>query len=119
MCMISDREPCEVWNEYERKARKPHVCDSCWATIAPGTFYLVHFNVFEGRANAEKMCLACRDDRAAFAKEHEGMLMEPSQFRNDLYECIGEGDDDERWKPMLVRIDATMKAAKATPTEES
>lgn len=103
MCFV-DLDPCEVWRETERKARKPHRCSCCKAAINPGQLYLVHFNVFEGTVTNEKMCLPCRDDRKEFADGHGGTLCSPGSLVQMVGECIGEGDDDDRWRNLLKRI---------------
>ena len=106
MCYI-DLEPCEVWEERERKARKEHRCSCCHGAILAGQVYLVHFSVFEGTATSGKMCTACRDDRATFAADHDGTLCTPSYFPQMLRECIGEFFDEAdaaHWKAMLGRI---------------
>jgi hypothetical protein len=107
MCFI-DLDPCEVWDERERKARKEHKCGACGKTIRVGETYLTHFSVFEGNANSEKMCFPCRDDRKQFADAHDGTLMTPSFLRQMVAECISEGDEESerQWKPLLDRIDS-------------
>ena len=109
MCMI-DLEPCELWVENERKARKHHKCDSCQGAILVGERYICHFNKFDGNITYAKMCLACRDDRKLFADAHDGTLMDPGHFSEMVQECIGEDKDSEAmWKPMLERIEARAK----------
>ncbi len=107
MCFV-DLEPCEVWRETERKARKPHRCSCCRGTIPAGDEYLVHFSVFQGDATSEKMCLPCRDDRKAFADAHEGTLCTPSFLREMVAECVSEDEDGDgaKWAAMLARIKA-------------
>lgn len=107
MCYV-DLEPCEVWDERERKACKSHKCNCCGGAIRPGEMYLVHFSVFEGLPNSEKMCGPCRDDRKEFADAHDGTLCQPHHLWEMVSGCIGEGfdeGDDEKWKAMLARID--------------
>ncbi len=105
MCFI-DLEPCKVFDEHHRKARKPHECSCCYGTIKAGDRYLVHFSVFDGSANANKMCAACEADRSEFAAAHDGMMCVPHDLQLHLRACIGEGDDDEQWKAMLKRIES-------------
>lgn len=111
MCMVGDLEPCEVWDERERKARKAHTCSCCYGQIRAGEVYVVHFSVFEGQANSEKMCKPCHAARAEFAKAHDGSLCSPSYFGRMLMECIGEnGEDDDpenkRWVELRDEMDA-------------
>lgn len=113
MCFV-DLDPCELWTEYERKARKPHKCACCYGTIKAGEFYLVHFSVFEGSPTSEKMCLPCKADRAEFAAAHGGMMHTPSWVETGVRNCIGEGDNDEQWRALLDRILARRAGGPAT-----
>jgi hypothetical protein len=113
MCYI-DLDPCTVWRESERKARKAHRCSCCCRTIEVGEKYIVHFSIFEGDKLSNKCCYECNGDRMTFATAHEGNLPTPDFFPQMLAECISEGDDDEddpaaRWQPMLDRIEASRK----------
>jgi hypothetical protein len=113
MCYI-DLDPCEVWSERTRKARKEHRCSSCCRTIAVGETYIVHFSIFEGDRLSNKCCMECDRDRDTFATAHEGNLPTPDFFPQMLADCISEGDDDEddpatNWQPMLDRIEASRK----------
>jgi hypothetical protein len=106
MCYV-DLEPCKVWQERDRTARKRHRCDGCRGPILPGETYTAHFSVFEGRALSEKMCGGCDADRSEFAVAHEGMLCTPGDLRNMIRECMGESEDDDerkKWQAMLDRI---------------
>ncbi len=126
MCTIEVHGYCKVWEETRRKARKSHVCDSCYGPINKGDIYLRHFNVFEGTATSEKCCIACADDREIFYKAHGGVMFQPSMFQHSIYECIGEdaeyGEDDElipsEWQPMLDRLIARKESTHA-PQDES
>lgn len=104
MCYI-DLEPCEVWNEAARKARKEHKCACCERTIRKGETYLVHFSVFEGDATSEKMCDECDTDRVTFGDNHGGVRGSPGYFKVMLADCIAE-DGEERWKEMMDSIKA-------------
>lgn len=105
MCVI-DLEPCEVWSEKERTARKAHSCSCCGSAIHPGQRYLDHFSVYDGSATLQKACLPCRDDRKEFADEHDGMICNPGYFMEMLGDCITdeEPESDAKWSPMLDRI---------------
>ena len=105
MCFI-DLDPCEVWVERDRKARKEHVCHGCKRTIRVGETYLSHFDVFEGQPTSQKCCRECAADREEFAKEHDGMMGTPSRLLADLHDCLGEGDNDAAWQAMIARIKA-------------
>jgi hypothetical protein len=104
MCDI-DFDPCDVWRETRRKARKQHTCDCCGGTILPGTHYVSHFSLFEGDTTSEKICAACDADRDVFGKEH-GTYPCPSYFPEVLTECIADGDEESEkvWKPMLAAL---------------
>lgn len=108
MCVIDLKGQCEVWNEVERTARKPHRCSCCQAEILPGHRYCSHFSKFEGDVTAEKMCGACQEARGAFAHAHDSALPCPSYFLTLLEECIADGDEESerQWTPMLAAIRA-------------
>jgi hypothetical protein len=105
-------EPCELWEEAKRKARKHHLCDCCWASIKPGETYTTHFSKHDGDVTSEKICTACVNDRVAFAKEHGDMTPTPSYFPTLLSNCVAEDDDSrEVWQPILDRIRLSRTAA--------
>lgn len=103
MCFV-DLDPCEVWQETNRKARKEHKCSCCCRTIKVGEQYLVHFSVFEGNSLSDKCCDQCEGDRAEFALVHDGVLCTPHALPDMVRSCIGEGGDDTAWEAMLARI---------------
>jgi hypothetical protein len=110
MCVI-DLEPCAVWRETRRKARKEHRCSCCLRTIRAGEGYLAHFSVYDGDATSEKCCVDCERDRKAFAVAHDGMLCTPGNLAWMLVDCIGDEPETEaRWGPLLTRIEASRKA---------
>jgi hypothetical protein len=113
MCYV-DLEPCEVWEERHRKARRQHRCSCCRRAIQPGEQYLVHFSVFEGNAETQKCCAECERDRQTFADAHGGTLCQPSFLPEMLGNCIGDEPESEAdWRPMLDRIRAVQAAAEA------
>ena len=118
MCAI-DLEPCEVWRETPRMARKDHVCSCCGADIKPGSTYTDHFSIFERAASQAKLCEPCRADRDAFAEAHGGMKPHPSCFVETLEDCIQDGDDDSeaRWKPMLTNVQGRGRASERNTNE--
>ena len=105
MCDI-DLEPCEVWRETRRRARKAHRCSCCRVEIPAGEMYCDHFSVYEGDGRREKLCLVCHADRERFADAHGGMICMPDHLPDMLADCIAEGDEEseQMWKPMLDRI---------------
>ena len=105
MCVIDTDEYCTVWNETERKARKPHKCSCCRRQIRPGETYMTHFSIFEGVCIDGKCCADCEKDRQEFAAAHGGYRCDPGNFSQQVADCISEGDEDEaRWRPMERRI---------------
>lgn len=56
MCTLDNDDPCSVWREEVRTARKSNTCD---AFIPPGDDYLSHFDVYDGSATSEAMCATC------------------------------------------------------------
>jgi hypothetical protein len=107
MCYI-ELEPCGVWLETERKARKAHQCSSCKGAILPGQPYTKHFSILEpgDRPVSEKICAPCVVARSEFGDAHESGDPTPSYFPAMLVECIQEGDaeSEAKWKPMLEAI---------------
>jgi hypothetical protein len=107
MCFI-DLEPCKVWEERDRKARKEHECTECRRIIRIGEVYTVHFSVFDGNATTGKLCGDCYKDREEFAAEHDGMRCAPGWIAEMAQKCIGEGDDesDAKWRSLIARIES-------------
>jgi hypothetical protein len=105
VCYI-ELEPCEVWDETKRRARKAHRCSCCKGPIAPGEIYLVHFSVMDGEVTSEKCCARCEEARGEFRDAHESMTPTPGYFPFLLADCIAEGDEESetKWRPMLVAI---------------
>lgn len=103
MCEINIDEYPAIWDESLVRARKPHRCCCCRATIQPGEEYLRHFSVFDGAANPAKLCSVCWADRCVFNKEH-GFICHPAELYNMMYDCSAEHDEADQWAPMLERI---------------
>lgn len=59
MCRVADWDPCEVYTETWRKARKTHCCYECGYTIGAGEKYVVVFTIFEGEPGSYKVCWFC------------------------------------------------------------
>lgn len=111
MCDLYDLEPCTVWRETPRVARKRHECDGCGAVIQPRDAYVRHFDVFDGQASDEAMCSVCWFARQQFIDAH-GQGFGPSYLMEALQECIGENDDDEdEWRPVLATLKRRFRAS--------
>jgi hypothetical protein len=108
MCEL-ELEPCEVWRETYRTARKEHRCSSCGGPIRGGEKYRDHFSIFEGHRTSQRACATCAADMDAFGKEH-GTWPIPSHLAETLQECIADGDEESErvWKPMLEALRARM-----------
>jgi hypothetical protein len=59
MSFDGDCEPCEVWRETKRRARKEHKCSACKETIERTHFYIEHFSLFDGDIDTLKRCIRC------------------------------------------------------------
>lgn len=115
MCVIH-LEPCLLWHETERKARKEHKCSCCWRTIRVGEEYSVHFSVFEGVTDSEKCCGECDHDRHCFADVHENMMCVPSHLPELFRECISEEPESaDDWQPIIDRIEVNQDAYRNRP----
>lgn len=110
MCSI-DLDPCSVWRETPRVARKPHLCDGCGQEIRPGDAYLVHFDIFEGEANNERACFVCWWVRQVFADAH-GQSFAPSGLWTQLDECI-QGERDNEWRESLAVVLRRFRTSKS------
>lgn len=110
MCSI-DLEPCAVWHEEVRKARKPHECYGCGASILPGEHYTRHFHVFDGNARSEAMCSVCWLVRASFSEQH-GLQCQPGDIRNMLAECI-QGERSSPWRIHLAMLERRWRVSRS------
>lgn len=105
MCDIEYDDDYTLWREEDRRARKPHQCAECRRAIQPGALYLSHFSIHSGGRISGAICEECRDDRAAFAGEHEGITPSLGELLWMLEECIVSDDEaGARWRPMLERL---------------
>lgn len=111
MCSI-DLDPCDVWSETWRRARKDHACSCCGGAIASGERYVAHFSKFEEYIDTAKLCSPCHEAREEFANAHDAGSPQPGYFRELLTSCISDGDEesDAKWKPMLDAMDARRAA---------
>lgn len=109
MCDLYLDEAVEAYTHQHRKARKQHVCTVCRGVIKAGEKYHHTSWVFEGSASSEKECEACNADRSTFGADHDQTPL-AGDFVHYLRECIAEGDDEEKWKPMLKRIESRKAA---------
>ena len=115
MCVIETDSYAEVWEEtIIQKSRKDHKCSCCGTTIKSASSYLYHFDVFEGNASTEKMCMDCLSDRWKFTAEHGGYVPCPSSFTMMLQDCIADGDEESEkiWEPMLRKIDDRIRSSR-------
>ncbi len=113
MCDTGELDACEVFDEQERTARKPHRCDCCQGFIRTGEKYLRHFSVLDGDPTSEKICTRCVADRKDFLDEHTGgQLTGPTNFRRMLQECVVEDVHlaHNRWLPMWTQLKARREA---------
>jgi hypothetical protein len=113
MCSI-DLEPCDLWRETPRIARKPHHCSACGAAINPGDAYLDHFSLFEGETSSEAACYACWLAREEFADAH-GQKFTPSALEGMLSECYSDLPKDRAFaqeRRYAVRWAKSLRALK-------
>lgn len=121
MCSIDtgDFDPCKVWRETRRRARKAHTCSSCATQINPGDTYVRHFSVFDGYAHDCAVCALCDDARSEFRAAH-GTVLGPEYTMEMFQECVSDlswgtftleqrrrrtarlTDDDRRWRTLLA-----------------
>lgn len=104
MCSFGELDPCTVWRETARRARKPHQCDGCGIVIQSSEAYVSHFDIFDGVASSQAMCFGCWWSREAFAEAHEQNFA-PDFLWEALQECIGENNDPrDVWRPHFAAI---------------
>ena len=100
MC-YTDVEPCEVWCEKQRVARKEHRCDECRETIQKGEPYLFVSGIFGGPFT-HKECQYCQKDRQRII-EHE----------------LSEGCDRKESDPGMVQLREARHWLEWTPTRNT
>ena len=76
MCAIDDAERCDVWNEGDKKARKPHVCSECRREIAKGETYRRIDALYDGHWTTSRQCQHCRVGADWLSEECGGYLMD-------------------------------------------
>lgn len=119
---VIDAATCDTWSETPRMARKEHRCSCCRGTIAQGTPYVAHFNVYDGDASYQKMCAPCWFAREDFGQAHQQWVT-PSYLAEALHECFGEEsreyweDDDRRWRQHYAGILIRRRAANRSLTK--
>ena len=69
MSQYSDGEYVKLYDEEERKARKPHRCAACRETIPPKAKYWVISWLWEGRFDGLKRCGRCQKMHAHLLKK--------------------------------------------------
>ncbi len=102
MCVL-ECDPCELFTESHRTARKHHLCDSCNRVIKPGQKYLTTFVVFEGTATSSKGCPGCEEIIDRFGKAHKGYRFAPMDIIHWLEQCLAEDEEydepeDVQWR---------------------
>lgn len=117
MCDLDYGDGAEVWKDTRRKARKPHRCSACAATIEAGQTYVHHVSIYDGSTNTEKICAACEAARDRFEEEHE-VGIAPSALPDLLRECFQERSrdwwtkEDKAWRRDLAAIKWRNRAAR-------
>ncbi len=103
MCSL-ELDPCTVWRNTPRTARKAHTCDCCNTAIAPGSPYIDHFNVFDGNATTQALCSLCWFVWRQFCDAHDQEIT-PGALFEMLRDCVGENDDaEDEWRPLLASV---------------
>jgi len=69
-CEPNEGEPCDLWQESWRKARKQHKCCECGETIQPGQRYQYIFIIFEGDPDYKKRCEFCANEVTRFLQDN-------------------------------------------------
>lgn len=59
MCRVEYAESPTLCSAMDRKARKPHQCQECGRTIAPGETYRREEGLFEGSWFSQATCMHC------------------------------------------------------------
>lgn len=105
MCEIYDNDDCaSVYREKQRRAIKPHICESCHVVILPGETYCYASGVYDHRGFSEIACSACAKTREEFGDAHDFYPSFP-RLSDTLHECIAEGDPESlAWKPHYEAI---------------
>jgi hypothetical protein len=99
MCTI-DAEPCPVWVETPRTARKGHVCHGCGAVIRPGEAYTEIRWLGDGYAGTERECFGCWWIAQVLGAAHHVRPL-PSNLWQELQDCM------ERTEPTHLVAAAT------------
>ncbi len=111
-------EPCEVYNETERKARKHHTCESCSGPIVPGERYRYVSGVFDHSGFSFKQCGDCMAAHDEFAERHDEAPAVVDLF-DALDHCVQE-DGPSSWAvPFFERMKARLAAARRPVSEVS
>lgn len=71
MCDCDCGQP-EVYEESERRARKPHRCCECRRIINPGELYMTAFGVWFGDAERYSWCSDCESLKDTFREATKG-----------------------------------------------
>lgn len=107
MCTIDTSDyddPCSVWHNVQRRARKPHVCATCLRAIERGETYRIHTSILDGDVSSEKACADCTAVIDEFGREHH-TLYAPTSIFDGLEHCVEEQEAGwERWGAALTTI---------------
>lgn len=88
-----DFETCKVYNEKDRKARKPHPCIECKRTIQPGETYKYGSGIFENKPFSHATCADCQSIVDAFFCEGRGFGSMWEYVREHINNVNGEISD--------------------------
>lgn len=92
MCVV-DFDPPSAYREVHRTARKPHRCEDCRATIAPGDRYLYISGVWDGRGDSFRRCAEC--SAIAEAARDAGCVTSIGGVREEAPEALLSGYHDD------------------------
>jgi hypothetical protein len=111
-----DYDPCDVWDETKRKARKAHKCTECRGAIKPGETYTVINMLFDGSWSTAKRCEDCSVvvcDLGKLTKAHGGCFCYGiGQLPQDM--CDLAGSTDEKGLKLLEPVFHAFNAASRT-----
>lgn len=89
MCMIDDSEGAvHIFGDQQRTARKSHVCQECWRTIAKNERYFFATGVGEDGFFSSKTCQHCKIAQEWLTRECGGFLFQGVE--DDIFEHIAE-----------------------------
>lgn len=104
-------ERCDAWVVTVHRARVPRWCWCCRMPIFAGESYQRVFSIYDRSPSVEEACLSCSYDVTVFGEAHR-FTPSHSTFYEYLSECIRGGDDGERWRPVMERLEARIEVAR-------